>query len=339
MFPFTASQNLAIDLGNNNTLITDQSTLLLAQPTCMVINETNNHVEAVGEKAYDMLEKVHHDLKAIKPLKGGVISDGESAKRMLGELVKKVGKSGWMKSRFNYLISGIPFDTTSVEQRALRDALNQFTSRQTHLMYEPLAAALGMGLNIQEAEGKMVVDIGGGITEVVIISLSGIASFRSTKVAGDYMDEVIQDHFRKEYNMSIGLKSAEMLKIRSGCIHAPLADNKRKTAVTGKDLMEGIPTKKEISEGELCEVLNKSFQQIEEAIQHTLEVCPPELAADIYQNGIYVTGGNAMLRGMKQRLSNHFQLPITIDPHSLHSVSKGISQVLATPKKYQSVLF
>lgn len=339
MFPFVSSQSLAIDFGNTNTLITNQHSLLLAQPTCLVVNETNNQLEAVGEKAYDMLEKVHHDLKAIRPLKGGVISDGESAKRMLKVLVRKANNTSLLRNRFDYLVSGIPFDTTSVEQRALRDALDQFSSRKTFLIHEPLAAALGIGLNIQEAVGKMIVDIGGGITEVVIISLSGIAAFQSTRVAGDYMDEVIRDHFRKEYNMSIGLKSAELLKIKSGCVHAPLANHQQKMAVVGKDLMAGIPVKYEISEAELCEVLNKPFQNIEEAIQHTLEVCPPELAADIYQNGIYVTGGNALLKGVEQRLGANFHLPITIDAGPLQSVSKGISQVLCDPKRYQAVLF
>jgi rod shape-determining protein MreB len=339
MFPFSASQNLAIDLGNNNTLITDQTSLLLAQPSCMVIDENTNRVEAVGNKAYDMLEKVHHHLKPIKPMKGGVISDGESAKRMLKELVAKVHKRRLLGNRFNYLLSGIPYDTTPVEKRALRDALEQFTSSKTHLIYEPLAAALGMGLSINEPEGKLIVDIGGGITEVVVISLSGIAAFQSTKIAGDHFDEEIRDHFRKEYNMAIGLKTAELLKINLGCVHSPLANPKTKVAVTGKDLMEGIPMKREISEVELCNVLNRSIQKIEESIHHTLEVCPPELAADIFQHGIYVTGGNALLKGVKERFTKAFQIPVTIDPNSLISVSKGISKVLTAPQKFQSVLF
>jgi len=339
MVSFTSAQNLAIDLGNNNTLITNQSSLLLSQPSCMVIDKTNNRVEAVGDKALDMLEKTHHHLKSIKPMKGGVISDGESAKRMLKELVAKVKKPNVFGPRLNYLLSGIPYDTTSVEQRALRDALDQFSSRHTFLMHEPLAAALGMGLPIQGPEGKLIVDIGGGITEVVVISLSGIAAFQSTRVAGDSMDEDIRDHFRKEYNLAIGLRTAELLKIRLGCACPALASMTIKMAVTGKDLMEGIPAKREITELELSHVLDPSIRRVEEAIQHTLEVCPPELASDIFQSGIYVTGGNALLKGMEQRLADTFQLPVTIDKDSLLSVSKGISQVLATPQKFRSVLF
>jgi rod shape-determining protein MreB len=339
MFPFNSSQNLAIDLGNNNTLITDQSSLLLSQPSCMVVNEANNKIEAVGDRAYDMQEKTHHHLKTIRPLKGGVISDGESAKRMLRELVHQASKPGLFKGRYNYLLSGIPFDTTSVEKRALRDALEQFPSQKTFLIHEPLAAALGMGLSIQSPEGKLIVDIGGGITEVVVISLSGIAAFQSTRIAGDHFDEVIRDHFRREYNMAIGLKTAEALKIKLGCVCPSMADLENTVAVTGKDLIEGIPARREISEVELCEVLESPIRKIEEAIHHTLEVCPPELASDIFQSGIYVTGGSAQLKGLQQRFVSNFQLPVTIDKHSLTSVSKGITQVLAAPQKFQTVLF
>ena len=336
---FTPVQNLAIDLGNNNTLLTDQSSLLLSQPSCLVVNESTNKVEAVGDKAFEMLEKTHHHLKSVKPLKGGVICDGVWAKKMLREMVYAVSKQTLFNRGFNYLLSGIPFDTTSVEKRALRDALDQFSSRKTLLMYEPLAAAMGMGLNIQEAEGKMIVDIGGGITEVVVISLSGIAAFQSTKVAGDYLDESIRDYFRKECNLAIGLRTAEHLKIKLGCVYQPMANSKNEMSVTGKDLMEGIPRKIFVSETELCRVLEPAIQQIEHAIHQTLETCPPELAADIYMTGIHLTGGNSLLKGISERFAKKFQLPIIQDDNPLLSVSKGISKVLKAPEKSKSVLF
>ncbi len=339
MLSLSSAQNLAIDLGNNNTLLTNQSSILLAEPSCMVINKNNNRVEAVGEKAFEMLEKTHHHLKPVKPMKGGVISDGESAKKMLKELVSKVSKPSFLRGGFNYLLSGIPYDTTSVEKRALRDALDQFASRKTFLMYEPLAAALGLGLDIREPEGKLLVDMGGGITEVVVISLSGIAAFQSSKIAGDHLDEEIRDHFRKKYNMAIGLKTAEAVKIKLGCVSDSLARVQNKIAVTGKDLIEGIPVKREISEAELCEVLNSPIQKIEEAIHATLQTCPPELSADIHQSGIYVTGGNGLLKGIRERFEKTFKLPVTIDPNALTSVSKGIARALTTPEKFQSVLF
>jgi rod shape-determining protein MreB and related proteins len=338
MFNLSSTKNLAIDLGNNNTLITDQSSLLLSQPSYMVVNELNNKIEAVGDQAYDMLEKTHSNLKPIKPLKGGVISDGESTKRMLKELVRKIQKPAFFPSGFNYLLSGVPFDTTPVEKRALRDALDQFSARNTFLVYEPLAAALGLGLDIQEPEGKLVVDIGGGITEVVVISLSGIAAFQSIRVAGDTLDEEIQDYLRREYNLSVGLKTAENVKKRLGCIYAPMADKKEVVQVKGKDLMEGIPTIRAINQLELTAVLERPFKQIEECIRQSLEICPPELASDIYRSGIHVTGGNAQLKGIRERLTKIFQLPVHIDPQSLLSVSKGISHILNAPQKYRSVL-
>lgn len=337
MWGLTSSKNLAIDLGNNNTLLTDQSSILLSQPSFMVVNEENNKVEAVGDRAYEMLERTHSHLKSIKPLKGGVISDGESAKRMLKELVSRVDKPSLFGRSYNYLLSGIPYDTTPVEKRALRDALDQFSSRNTFLVYEPLAAALGMGLDIQEPEGKLIVDIGGGITEVVVISLSGIAAFQSLRVGGDVLDEEIQDYFRRAYNMSIGLKTAERVKKKIGCVFSPVATDEV-VLVKGKDLMEGIPVSRKISQHELTEVLERPFKQIEECIHQSLEVCPPELSSDIYQSGIFVTGGNAQLKGVKERFSKIFKLQVNIDPQSLLSVSKGIGQILFDPHKYRSVL-
>lgn len=337
MWGISSSRNLAIDLGNNNTLLTDQSSILLSQPSFLVVNETNNQVEAVGDQAYAMMEKTHTHLKPIKPLKGGVISDGESAKKMLKELVKQVNKPSLFDRGFNYLLSGVPYDTTPVEKRALRDTLDQFSSKNTHLVHEPIAAALGMGLNIQEPEGKLIIDIGGGITEVVVISLSGIAAFQSIRIAGDILDEEIQDFFRREYNMAIGLKTAEMVKKKIGCVYSPAATDE-KVMVKGKDLIEGIPVSKFISQQELVHVLERPFKQIEDSIHQSLQICPPELAADIYQSGIHVTGGNALLKGIKERFTKNFRLPVNIDTHALTSVSKGIAQILARPQNYKSVL-
>lgn len=335
---FTPSQNLAFDLGNNNTLLTDQHNILLAEPSVMVINEDSRKVEAVGEKAFEMFEKTHTNLKPIKPLKGGVISDGESARKMVKELVNKVGKPSFFSRGYNYLISGVPYDTTPVEKRALREILEQFTAQHTHLVHEPLAAALGIGLNIQEPEGKLVVDIGGGITEVVVISLSGIAAFQSVRVAGDKLDEEIQDYFRREFNLAIGLKTAEAVKKQIGCVYEPVASINETVLVKGKDLIEGVPASRIINQLELSRVLERPFKQIEECIHQSLEACPPELAGDIYKSGIHVTGGNAVLKGLPERFAKIFHLPVHIDPQPLLSVSKGVAQVLQAPARYKAIL-
>src|SRR6188768_2304835 len=206
------NKNFAIDQGNNNTLVSDQDGVLVAQPSYIVFDSGDHSVKAVGEKAFSIFEKNHGELKPVKPLKSGVIADYDSASKMIAALVHQAHAHKSFLSGYDNIISGIPYYTTEVERRALRDALEQFRAKNTYLLYEPLAAAIGLGMNIQEPDGKMIIDIGGGITEIVIISLSGIASCQSIKVAGDSFDETIQDHFRRDYNISIGLKTAEQIK-------------------------------------------------------------------------------------------------------------------------------
>jgi rod shape-determining protein MreB and related proteins len=335
-FSAFSSSSFAIDLGNNNTLLTNQQGVLLSQPSFIAFDSATRSVKAVGDAAYNMYEKNHEELMPVKPLRGGVIADYESAATMIKELVKGVYPSRWLSS-FSHIISGVPFATTEVERRALRDVMDQFHARKTNLFFEPLAAATGMGLNIQSPEGKMIVDIGGGITEIVVISLSGIAVFHSTKVAGDSFTEEIKDAFRRNYNMSIGFRTAEQIKIQMGLVWNQSKENEM--LVKGKDVMEGIPVTRRITNFEVKEILDKPFRAIEEGIIHALEVCPPELAGDIYQNGIHVTGGGALLRGLRERLENSFHVPIHIDEEPLLAVSKGISQALRDPKKFRPVLF
>ncbi|MFZ5973551.1 MAG: rod shape-determining protein [Bacteroidota bacterium] len=338
MLPFIKNKSFAIDLGNNNTLLTDEQQILLAQPSFIVFDEEKHAVKAVGDEAYQIFEKNHEQLKPVKPLRWGVIADYESASQMINQLVGRVYKKNWFTS-FDHIVSGVPYCTTEVERRALRDALDQFNSKKTHLVFEPLAAAVGMGLNIREPEGKMVIDIGGGITEIVIISLSGVATFQSIKTAGDSFTEEIQDYFRRSHNLAIGWKTAEQVKIQVGAALPGLKNAPAPMQVKGKDIMEGIPVTRQINHEEVAFVLDKSIKTIEQSIIQTLEVCPPELAADIYQNGIHLTGGSALLRGMSERLQKTIQLPVHLDEQPLLSVSKGISQVLRDPKKYQSILF
>jgi rod shape-determining protein MreB and related proteins len=334
--PFLSSKSFAIDLGNNNTLLTNQEGVMLTQPSYIAFDAATHKVKAVGDAAYNMFEKNHAELNPVKPLKGGVIADYPSAAVMIEEMVKTIYPKKWFNS-FSHIISGVPYGATEVERRALRDAMDQFQSRKTNLFFEPLAAATGMGLDIRTPEGKMIVDIGGGVTEIVVISLSGIAVFHSTKVAGDSFTEEIKDAFRRNYNMSIGFRTAEQIKMQLGWISNQ--SHNESILVKGKDIMEGIPVTRKISGNEVAEILEKPFRAIEEGIVHALEVCPPELAADIYQNGIHITGGGALLQGLSERLERTLQLPIHIDQHPLLSVTKGIGQALRDPKKFKPVLF
>jgi rod shape-determining protein MreB len=313
----------------------DSEGLLLSEPSYIVFDVNTNKVKAIGDQAFNIFGKNHDDLKPVQPLKWGVIADYHSANAMIGGMVSKTSKKRGIFSRYNDIIAGVPHAATAVEQRALREVLEQFNSRKCHLVYEPLAAAIGMGLNIREPEGKMIVDIGGGITEVVILSLSGVAVFRSVKVAGDTFTEVIQDHLRRKYNLQVGWKTAEQTKITLGDVKG---DFKNSMMVKGKDLMLGLPVERNITATEIYQVLDKPFRLVEDQVVQALEVCPPELSADIYQNGIHVTGGGSLLRGLKERLENSMQLPVTLDKEPLLSVSSGISKILANPKHHQAIL-
>lgn len=337
MVSFTGSRSFAIDLGNNNTLLTDKERILLSEPSYIVFND-NHSVKAVGEEAYSIFEKSHDALHPVKPLRGGVIADYQSAGKMIRMLVDKVYSTGFLSKGFDTIITGVPYHTTPVERRAFSDALDQFNSRKTNLLFEPLAAAIGMDLDIREPEGKLLVDIGGGITEVVVISLSGVASFQSLKVAGDSFDEAIRDYFRKQYNLLIGARTAEQVKKAVGGVFTNLKAMPLPMLVKGKSLAEGIPMSVEVRYEELVPVLDKPFSEIEAGIIHTLQHCPPELAADIYKSGVHVTGGSALLHGVKERLERTTSLPVHVDAHSLTSVSRGISKALRDPKHYQGVL-
>ena len=337
-FNFFKNKSVALDLGNNNTVLSSRESVLFSEASYIVFDLGSQKVKAIGDKAYNMFEKNHQELKPVKPLKGGVIADYDSAKVMLHEMVGQAcGTSSFMNG-YDCIISGIPFNTTEVERRALRDVIDQFSARQTFMVYEPVAAALGIGLNIREPDGKMIIDIGGGITEIVVISLSGIAAFQSLKVAGDTFDEAIQDHFRRSYNMAIGLKTAEQIKIKVGAVLDKLPEAPEPLIVRGKDMVEGIPVVRKINHSEVAFILEKSVAAIEHRVVQTLETCPPELAADIYENGIHITGGSSMLRGLRERFEAKLRLPIHIDSQPLLSVSKGMATTLGETKKFQSIL-
>jgi rod shape-determining protein MreB len=338
MINFFKRVDVALDLGNSNTLLADSKKVLLSQPSCIVFSNSGQKVKAVGDQAYKIMEKAHDELTPVKPMKGGVIADFNSARVMIRELVDQAFGSHGILSGYNNIISGVPYSTTEVERRALRDALDQFNPKKRFLLFEPLAAAMGMDLNIKEPEGKMIIDIGGGITEIVVISLSGIAAFESIKIAGDTFDMNIQDYFRRNYNMSIGLKTAEQVKIEVGAVIDSLKPQPSPVSVKGKDMVTGIPITRKIESSEVAFILEKSVSAIESAVIRTLEKCPPELAADIHKNGIHVTGGSSQLRGIKERFGKTTGLEIHLDPHPMDSVSMGIAKALAEPEKYANVL-
>ncbi|HYG37149.1 MAG TPA: rod shape-determining protein MreB [Cytophagales bacterium] len=331
--------NLAVDLGNNNTIIADKESILLDEPSIIVFNKENKSVKAVGDEAFGMIGKTHNNLKTIKPLRSGVIADFESARTMLHSLVKKIHPLNGLLKGYDTIITGVPYSSTEVERRALRDAVEPFGASNNYLVFEPVAAAIGMGLDIQEPDGKFIVDIGGGITEIVVVSLSGIVSYQSLKIGGETFDEDIQDYFRRTYNMAIGLKEAQEAKHKAGAVLGAISDIPEPYYVAGKDLLTGVPKKVVVDHLQLADILDKSVSKIEHAILQALEECLPELASDIYVNGIHLTGGGSLLRGFKKRLEEKTKLEVHHDENALQSVSKGISIILNDPRKYKSVLF
>lgn len=336
MFSFNLSQRFAIDLGNNNTLLTDDRNVLLSQPSFIVFNKQDKSVRAVGEEAYDIFEKSHDQLKPVRPMRWGVIADHESTTLMLDRMVRQVYTGNRLFSRFDHIVAGIPFSTTNVERRALRDVMEHFRSRQVSLVFEPLAAAVGMGLNIREPQGRLVIDIGGGITEIVVISLSGVAVFESLKIAGDTFTQAIIDHVRHEHQVVLGWKTAEAVKLAIGGVEIS-NDGPDELVAKGKDLADGIPVPVKLTHHEMVAALDPTIRAIEEKLLQTLDTCPPELSADIFAGGIHLTGGSALLRGMASRLSKTTSLKVHADPSPLLSVSKGLSRMLANPKMFRAV--
>ncbi len=329
---------IAIDLGNSNTVLATSELNYVSQPSCIAWHRDSHSVKAVGQEAYEMLGKANGHLRVLKPLKEGVIVDYESASCMLKYLVKQYPRSS-LFGGFDDIVAGIPYDTTEVERRALRDALEQFGGNRINLVFEPVAAAIGLGLNIQEPDGKFLVDIGGGITEIVVLSLSGVVSHQSIKVAGDTFDEDIQQFFKSNYNMSVGTRIAEQLKIKVGAATESWHQVLQPCNVVGKDLMTGLPAGKQIDHEEIAYILNNVVAKIEQAVLLALEECPPELAGDIYENGIHLTGGGSLLRGLKQRLEEKTKLPVHHDENALLSVAKGLTTIMQEAKNFKPVVF
>ncbi len=337
-FSFTRAASIAIDLGNSNTILGNKTSAFTSQPSYIVFNSPDKTVRAVGQEAYDMAGKTNHNLKVIKPLKGGVIKDFDSASQMLRAMVRHSYPGRVFFSRFDHVVSGVPYSSTEVERRALRDTLAQFSASQTYLLFEPIAAAIGMGIDIRRPDGVFIVDIGGGITETAVISLSGIVNFGSIRTAGDAFDNDIQEYIRKKYKIDVSLTVAEKVKINVGAATL-LRDNVPDPFyAVGKDSVLGIPKGVYIEYQEIIEVLNSSIQKIEQIILQTLEECPPELAGDIYGNGIYLTGGGSLLRGLRERLINKIGISVHSDPNALFSVTRGIQTVIENPKRYQAIL-
>lgn len=328
LFNFLAgmfSNDMAIDLGTANTLVYVKGAgIVLNEPSIVVIHQADNSVLAVGHEAKAMLGRTPGNLVAIRPLKDGVIADFDVTEKMLKYFISQVHRGrALVRPR---IVIGVPSGITQVEKRAVRDSAMQAGAREVYLIEEPMAAAIGAGLPIQEPGGNLIVDIGGGTTEVAVISLSGIVYCKSVRVAGDEMDEGIIQYIKKNYNLLVGERRAEEIKIKVGSAY-PMGE-RQTIDVKGRDLVDGIPKTISIGDDEVREALREPVVTIVDTVRAALERTPPELAADIVDKGLVLTGGGALLRGLDLLLRQETNLPITVADDPLSCVALGTGKVL-----------
>ena len=331
-------QELAIDLGTANTLIISNGEIVVDEPSIVAINRKTGETIAVGSKAMQMHEKTHENIKTIRPLKDGVIADFQAAESMIEGLINMI--PGTRRKFFSHMkmVICIPSGITEVEKRAVFDSADHVDSKETYLIHEPMAAALGIGLDVEEPIGNMIIDIGGGTTEIAVIALSGIVCDQSIRIAGDELTTDIMNYMKRQHNMLIGERTSEQIKIHAGSALQELKNPPPDYAVNGRDLMTGIPKQIMISYQEVAHCLDKSILKIEEAVLKALESTPPELASDIYATGLYLTGGGALLRGLDKRISQKTKLPVHIAEDPLRAVVRGTSNALKNTDKYSFLI-
>lgn len=328
------SNDVAIDLGTANTLVWMKGKgIVLNEPSIVAFDRTSKNIIAVGHEAQSMVGKTHKDIRTIRPLKDGVIADFEIAEGMMRAFIRKVTQS-WQPVR--RVVICIPSGITEVEKRAVRDSAEHAGAKEVYLIAEPMAAAIGVGLDVHEPIGNMIVDIGGGTTEIAVIALSGIVSEESIRIAGDEMTQAIVQYFKKNHNMLIGDRTADMIK--SGVGSASKLPEEIIIEVKGRDLVDGIPKMIEISSEDIRLALDGAVSLIVEAVLNLLERTPPELSADIFDRGIILSGGGALLKGLDQRLSRETRLPVHVAEDPLTAVVRGTGKVLEDLQAYQSVL-
>ena len=332
--------DIAVDLGTANTLITQDDKIVVDEPSIIAIDRDTNRLIAVGKEAMKMHEKTHSNIKTIRPLKDGVIADFHAAEHMIRGMIKMINNTKWGLPRplSRSMVICIPSGITDVEKRAVRDSAEHTGAKKVYMIHEPIAAAIGIGIDIEAPVGSMVVDIGGGTTEIAVIALSGIVCDQSIRVAGDVFSKDILDHTRRKHNLLIGERTAEKIKIGVGAVLEELDNPPDDFEVRGRDLMTGIPKVVRVSYKEISLALEKSVLKIEEAILKALEMSPPELSADIYDNGIHLTGGGSLLRGLDKRIAQKTKLPVHIAEDPLQAVVRGTGIALRNLDAYKSVL-
>lgn len=333
------TQELAIDLGTANTVIFQNDKIVLDEPSIVAIDIVTGKPIALGQKAKTMQGKENPKIRTVRPLKDGVIADFDAAEMMIRGFIKQINST--RKSLFQpniKMVVGIPSGSTEVEKRAVRDSSEHAGGRDLYLIFEPMAAAVGIGLDVQAAQGNMIVDIGGGTTEIAVISLGGIVVQDSIKVAGDVLTGDIMQFMRQQHNIRVGEGTAEQIKIRVGSVLTKLEEEPEPMKVNGPNLMTAHPVEATVTYQEIATCLDKSIARIEAGILHVLEQTPPELYSDIVEGGIYLSGGGALLRGLAKRLSDKVNIQFHVADDPLRAVARGTCTALKHTDDYSFLM-
>ncbi len=328
------SADLAIDLGTANTLIYVRGKgIVLNEPSIVAFNRDTKKIVSIGNEAREMVGKTHNEIRTIRPLRDGVIADFEIAEGMLRAFIKKIN-ANWLPGR--RIVICVPSGITEVEKRAVRDSAEHAGAREVHLIAEPMAAAIGVGLDVEAPVGNMIIDVGGGTTEIAVITLSGIANEESIRFAGDEMNNAIIQYLKRNHNMLVGERTAEDIKCKIGSA-MPL-EEEQTMAIKGRDLVNGIPKTIDISSVEIREALSEAITTIVNAVRLTLEQTEPELSSDILDRGIMLTGGGALLKGLDERIRLESSIPVHVVEDPLTAVVLGTGKVLEDLSRFSKVL-
>ena len=335
---FSFTQEIAMDLGTANTIIICNGKIVVDEPSVVALDRRTDKVLAVGEKARQMHGKTHENIRTIRPLRDGVIADFYAAEQMIRGMIKMINpKSRWFTPSLRMVVC-IPSGSTEVELRAVRDSAEHAGGRDVYMIYEPMAAAIGIGIDVEAPEGNMIVDIGGGTTEIAVISLGGIVSNKSIRIAGDDLTADIMEYMRRQHNVKVGERTAEQIKINVGSSLTSLENPPQDFIVHGPNQMTALPMEVPVSYQEIAHCLEKSISKMEAAILSALEQTPPELYADIVRNGIYLAGGGALMRGLDKHLTDKIGIAFHVAEDPLHAVAKGTGVALKNIDKFNFLI-
>lgn len=333
LFSFLTKE-IAIDLGTANTIIIYNDKVVVDEPSIVALERNTGRVIAVGKKAMMMHGKTHENIKTVRPLRDGVIADFKATEIMIREMIKMIGFKNNIFPPALKMVICIPSGITEVEERAVKDSAEQAGAKEVRLIHEPMAAAIGIGIDVLEPTGNMIIDIGGGTSEIAVIALGGIVNNKSIRIAGDDFNADIEEYMRKQHNIIVGERTAERIKIEVGAAMIDIDNPPDDYPVHGRDMLTGIPKEITVNYAEIAHSLDKSISKIEAAVLNALEMTPPELSADIYRTGIYLAGGGSLLRGLDKRLHLKTKLPVHMAEDPLRAVARGTGIALKNFDKF-----